>query len=54
MPAHNERFDAMAAVTPLKLTCEHERKYPAERAVKAAATPSRHHVRRQRRERGGQ
>ena len=35
--ADNERFGATAAVTPLKATCEHERKYPAERLVKAAA-----------------
>ena len=41
MPAANERFGATAAVTPLKVTCEHERKYPAERAVKAATAPSR-------------
>ena len=41
MPAPNERFGTTAAVTPLKVTCEHERKYPAERAVKAAAAPSR-------------
>ena len=41
MPASNVRFGATAAVTPLKMTCEHERKQPAERAVKAAAAPSR-------------
>ena len=35
--AYNERFGATAAVTPLKVTCEHERKYPAERLVSAAA-----------------
>jgi len=40
-PAYNVRFGATAAVTPQKLTCEHERQLPAERAVKAAATPSR-------------
>ena len=47
-PAYNERFGATAAVTPLKMTCEHERKYSAERLVKAAAAPSRHHVSRKR------
>ena len=44
MPAHNERFGASGAVTRLKVTCEHERKYPAERLVSAAAAPSRYHV----------
>ena len=53
-PAYNERFGATAAVTPLKVTCEHERKYPAERLVKAAATPSRRHVSGKRRESGRQ
>ena len=38
------RFGATAAVTPQKMTCEHERKQPAERAVKAAAAPSRRGV----------
>ena len=38
----NERFGATAAVTPQKATCGHERKYPAERLVKAATAPSRH------------
>ena len=42
--AYNARFGATAAVTPLKVPCGHERKYPAERLVKAAAAPSRHHV----------
>ena len=32
--------------TPLKVQCEHERKYPAETLVEAATTPSRHPVRR--------
>jgi len=41
MPADNERFGATAAVTPLKVTCEHERKQPAELSVSAAAAPSR-------------
>ena len=41
MPSYNVRFGATAAVTPQKMTCEHERKQPAERAVKAAAAPSR-------------
>jgi hypothetical protein len=41
MPAYNVRFGATAAVTPQKMTCEHERKQPAERTVKAAAAPSR-------------
>ena len=36
----NVRFGATATVTPQKMTCEHERKQPAERAVKAAAAPS--------------
>ena len=40
-PADNVRFGATAAVTPQKVTCEHERKQPAERAVEAAAAPSR-------------
>ena len=44
VPAANARFGATAAVTPQKVTCEHERKYPAERLVDAATTPSRHHV----------
>ena len=30
---YNERFGATAAVTPQKVTCEHERQYPAERLV---------------------
>ena len=34
---YNARFGATAAVTPLKATCEYERKYPAERLVEAAA-----------------
>ena len=37
MPADNARFGATAAVTPLKVTCEHERKFLTERVVKAAA-----------------
>ena len=44
MPAPNARFGATAAVTPLKMACGHERKYPAERLVSAAASPSHHHV----------
>ena len=44
MPAPNERFGTTAAVTPQNVTCEHERKQPAERAVSAAASPSRRHV----------
>ena len=40
-PTYNMRFGATAAVTPQKVTCEHERKYPAERLVSAAAAPSR-------------
>jgi len=44
MPAYNVRFGATAAVTPLKATCEYERKYPAERLVKATAAPSRQPV----------
>ena len=44
MPAPNERFGATAAVTPQKVTCEHERKQPAERAVEAATSQSRRHV----------
>jgi len=39
--APNERFGATAAVTPLKVTYEHERKYPVERLVKAATSQSR-------------
>ena len=39
--AYNGRFCKMAAVTPQKVQCEHERKYPAERLVSAAASPSR-------------
>ena len=43
-PAYNVRFGATAAVTPLKVTCGHERMCPAERLVSAAASPSRRHV----------
>ena len=39
--ADNARFGARAAVTPLKVLCGYERKYPAERLVSAAASPSR-------------
>ena len=41
MPAHNERFGVMAAVTPQKRQCKFETLYPAETAVEAATTPSR-------------
>ena len=41
---HNERFGATAAVTPQKRQYRFESEYPAERLVKAAAAPSRHHV----------
>jgi len=41
MTAYNERFGTTAAVTSLKVSCGHERKYPAERAVSVAAAPSR-------------
>ena len=50
MPAPNERFCESGALTPQKVPCEHERKYPAERSVSAAASPSRCLVVRQRRE----
>ena len=41
MPAYNERFCEMAAVTPQTILCEIERYYPAASAVEAATTPSR-------------
>ena len=45
MPAPKTfRFGATAAVTPLKVLCEHEKKYSAERLVLAAASTSSHHV----------
>jgi len=34
-PAHNERFGATAAVTPQKVMCGCERKYPAELLLSA-------------------
>jgi len=54
MPAYNGRFYEMAAVTPLTILYKFEHYYPAASVVETATTPSRHHVRRQRRERGGQ
>jgi len=52
--AGNERFHASGGVTPLKATCEYERKYPAERLVKAAADAKPPAVVCKRRERGGE
>ena len=51
---YNARFGATAAVTPLKATCEYERKYPAECLVKAAADAKPPAVVCKRRKRGGE
>ena len=41
MPAHNERFCEMAAVTPQTILWEIERYYPAASVVEAATSQSR-------------
>ena len=44
MPAPNERFGVMAAVTPQTILWEIECYYPAASVVEAATTPSRRDV----------
>jgi len=44
MPAPNELFGAMAAVTPQKWQCKLAREYPAGSLVEAATSRSRRHV----------
>ena len=44
MPAHNERFCVIAAVSPQIMQCKLASYYPAGSSVEAATTQSRHHV----------
>ena len=44
MPAYNERFCEMAAVTPQTILCEIERLSPAGSVVEAATSQSRQNV----------
>jgi hypothetical protein len=44
----NERFGAMAALTPQTILCKIERYYPAASSVEAATAPSRRDVVRKR------
>jgi len=44
MPAANERFCVIAAVSPQIMQCELANYYPAGSSVEAATTQSRHHV----------
>ena len=54
MPAANERFCEMAALTPRTILCGIERLSPAGTFVEAATSQSRQHVSGKRRECGGQ
>jgi hypothetical protein len=44
MPAYNERFCVIAAVSPQIMQCKLASYYPAGCSVEAATTQSRHHV----------
>ena len=44
MPSPNKHIGKITAVIPLERQCEFESYYPALTFVKAATSPSRHHV----------
>jgi hypothetical protein len=54
MPAHNERFCEMAAVTPQTILCGFASFAPVRAAVEAPPAPSRQNVVRNQRQRSGQ